>query len=85
METFIVPDAREIASMKRSRCQQVRIQLKNEISFARGDETIGGKSRPEEIAAYSAAVAAIERRLRELAQAAGPANAPGFPDEAAPM
>lgn len=66
MEAYLIPETREIATMSRSRCQQMRIRLKNEISFARGDETVGGHSRENDIAAYKAAVSAIERRLHEF-------------------
>jgi len=45
----------------------MRIRLKNEISFARGDEAIGGGSSEEAVAAYKKAIEMIERRLHELA------------------
>ena len=44
MEDIVVPTTTEIFSMSPARCQQERIRLKNEISFARGDETTGGPS-----------------------------------------
>jgi hypothetical protein len=45
----------------------MRIRLKNEISFARGDEAIGGGSNEEAVAAYKKAIEMIDERLRELA------------------
>ena len=41
MEDIVVPTTTEIFNMSSMRCQQERIRLKNEISFARGDETTG--------------------------------------------
>ncbi len=67
MEQIIIPTTREIASMSSERCQYMRIRLKNEISFARGDEAIGGGSNEEPVAAYKRAIGMIERRLHELA------------------
>jgi hypothetical protein len=46
----------------------MRIRLKNEISFARGDEAIGGGSNEEAVAAYKRAVEMIEERSHELAR-----------------
>jgi hypothetical protein len=45
----------------------MRIRMKNEISFARGDEAIGGGSNEEAVAAYKKAIKMIDERLRELA------------------
>jgi hypothetical protein len=67
MEQIIIPTTREMASMSWERCQYMRIRLKNEISFARGDEAIGGGSNEEPVAAYKRAIEMIERRLQELA------------------
>jgi hypothetical protein len=67
MEQIIIPSAREIATMSWGRCQYMRIRLKNEISFARGDEAIGGGSNEEAVAAYKRAIEMIEQRSRELA------------------
>jgi hypothetical protein len=67
MQQVIIPTVDEIASMSWERCQYMRIRLKNEISFARGDEAIGGGSNEEAIAAYKKAIEMIEQRLRELA------------------
>ena len=52
--------------MPSMRCQQERIRLKNEISFARGDETTGGPSNADRIAALKAALEQIEDRLQAL-------------------
>ncbi len=67
MQQVITPTAREIATMSWERCQYMRIRMKNEISFARGDEAIGGGSNEEAIAAYKKAIKIIDERLRELA------------------
>ena len=66
MQQITIPTAREIATMSSERCQYMRIRLKNEISFARGDEAIGGGSNEAAVAAYKKAVAMIEQRSREL-------------------
>jgi hypothetical protein len=67
MEQVIIPTAWEIGTMSWERCQYMRIRLKNEISFARGDEAIGGGSNEEAVAAYKKAIKLIDERLRELA------------------
>jgi hypothetical protein len=67
MQQVIIPTAREIATMSWERSQHMRIRLKNEISFARGDEAIGGGSNEEAVAAYKKAIEMIEQRLHELA------------------
>jgi hypothetical protein len=67
MQQVIIPTAREIATMSWERCQYMRIRLKNEISFARGDEAIGGGSNEEAVEAYKKAIKMIDERLRELA------------------
>ncbi len=67
MQQVIIPTAGEIATMSWERSQYMRIRLKNEISFARGDEAIGGGSNEEAIAAYKKAIKMIDERLRELA------------------
>lgn len=67
MEQVTIPTAREIATMSWECCQYMRIRLKNEISFARGDEAIGGGSNEEAVAAYKKAIEMIEQRLHELA------------------
>jgi hypothetical protein len=67
MEQITIPTGREIATMSSERCQYMRIRLKNEISFARGDEAIGGGSNEEAVAAYKRAIEMIEQRSRELA------------------
>jgi hypothetical protein len=67
MKQIMIPTNWEIATMSWERCQYMRIQLKNEISFARGDEAIGGWSSEEAVAAYKRAIEMIERRLHELA------------------
>jgi len=41
MEQIIIPTAWEIATMSWERCQYMRIRLKNEISFAGGNEADG--------------------------------------------
>jgi hypothetical protein len=67
--------------MSWERCQYMRIRLKNEISFARGDEAMGGGSSEEAVAAYKRAIEAykraiemIERRSRQLASIAEAGN-----------
>ena len=74
MLQVIIPTAREIATMSWERCEYMRIRLKNEISFARGDEAIGGGSNEEAVAAYKKAIKLIDERLRELASIGAPAN-----------
>jgi hypothetical protein len=74
MQQVIIPTAHEIATMSWERCQYMRIRLKNEISFARGDEAIGGGSNEEAVAAYKKAIKLIDERLRELASIGAPAN-----------
>jgi hypothetical protein len=67
MEQIIIPTAWEIATMSWERCQYMRIRLKNEISFAQGDEAMGGGSSEEAVAAYKRAIEMIERRSHQLA------------------
>ncbi len=50
MEQIIIPTAWEIATMSWEGCQYMRIRLKNEISFARGNEAMGGGSSEEAVA-----------------------------------
>ncbi len=66
MDEILIPTTSEILNMSSERCQQERIRLKNEISFARGDEVTGGPSNKDKIAAYKAAIEAIEERLEAL-------------------
>jgi hypothetical protein len=66
MEDIVVPNTNEIFNMSSIRCQSERIRLKNEISFARGDETIGGRYNPDRIAGLKAALGLIENRLEAL-------------------
>jgi hypothetical protein len=66
VEDIVVPTTREIFNMSSMRCQQERIRMKNEISFARGDETTGGPSNANRIAAIKAALGQIEDRLQNL-------------------
>jgi len=66
MEDIVVPTTSEIFTMSSMRCQSERIRLKNEISFARGEETIGGRSNLDRIAGLKAALELIENRLGVL-------------------
>lgn len=66
MEKIVIPTTTEIFAMSRHRCHQERIRLKNEISFARGDEAIGGPPSQVKIAAFNRAVEAIDERLHDL-------------------
>jgi len=59
-----IPSTEEILNLSWPRCQQERIRLKNEISFARGDEIIGGPSSADRVAALNLAIELIEERLR---------------------
>jgi FAD binding domain len=59
-----IPSTEEILNLSWPRCQQERIRLKNEISFARGDEIIGGPSSADRVAALNFAIELIEERLR---------------------
>jgi hypothetical protein len=67
MEQILIPSTREIATMPWEHCQYMRIRLKNEISFARGDEAIGGGSNEEAVTEYKEAIKIIDERLHELA------------------
>ena len=51
MKQVIIPTSREKPTMSWERCQYMRIRLKNEISFARGDEAIGGGSSEKVVTA----------------------------------
>ena len=64
MEEVIIPSTEQILNLSWVRCQQERIRLKNEISFARGDETVGGPSSTDRVAALNLAIGVIEERLR---------------------
>jgi len=66
MEEIMIPTVGEISTMPASRCQQERVRLRNEISFARGDETTGGPSNQDKIAAFKAALELIDDRLETL-------------------
>jgi hypothetical protein len=66
MEDIVVPTTTEIFNMPQARCQQERIRLKNEISFARGDETTGGPPNAERISAFKLALEQIEDRLQMI-------------------
>ena len=74
MEQIMIPTTREIATRSWERCQYIRTRLKNEISFARGDEAMGGGSRKEAVAEYKRAIEMIERRSHELASIGGTGN-----------
>jgi hypothetical protein len=67
MEEISIPTTSEILEMSSIRCLEERLRLKNEISFARGDETTGGPSNKDKIAAYRAAIESIELRIESLA------------------
>jgi hypothetical protein len=62
-----VPTKEEILKMSWARCQQERIRMRNEISFARGDETIGGPSSAARVAKCNRVIEMIEERLVQLA------------------
>jgi hypothetical protein len=66
MDEIIIPTKRDISQMSATFCQQERIRLKNEISFARGDETTGGPSSEGKIAVLKIALELIEGRLEML-------------------
>lgn len=66
MEEIMIPTVYEIVNMTAERCQQERIRLRNEISFARSDETTGGPTNEGKLAAFKTALAAIEERLELL-------------------
>ena len=67
MEEILIPTNSEILDMSLSRCLEERIRLKNEISFARGDETTGGPSNKDKIANYKAAIELIELQMDKFA------------------
>jgi hypothetical protein len=66
MEEILISTTSEILSMSLSRCLDDRIRLKNEISFARGDETTSGPSNKDKIARYKAAIESIEVQIEKL-------------------
>ena len=66
MEEILIPSPAEILKMSLMRCQQERIRMKNEISFARGEETTGGPSSRARVATLNAAIQIIEERLLYL-------------------
>ena len=66
MDEIIIPTKSDIGRMSADYCQQERIRLKNEISFARGDETTGGPSNEDKIAEFKIALELIEGRLEML-------------------
>ena len=66
MEDILIPTATDILNMSSTRCQHERIRLKNEVSFARGEETIGGPSNTERLAVLKVAIEQIEGRLQML-------------------
>lgn len=66
MEDIVVPTTSEIFNMSSIRCQSERIRLKNEISFARGEEITGGRSNLDRIAELKVALELIESRLEAL-------------------
>ncbi len=66
MEEILIPTISDILRMSLTYCQQERIRLKNEISFARGDETTGGPSNERKIAELKRALESIEERLEML-------------------
>jgi hypothetical protein len=68
MEEILIPTTSEIFDMSSTRCLQERLRLRNEISFARGDEATGGPSNKEKIAEYQVAIEAIELRLEALSR-----------------
>ena len=74
MNEIVIPSLGQIATMSPERCQQERLRLRNEISFARGNALWGGPSAEEKIAAYKQALDAIGERLEELKHAAGSAR-----------
>jgi hypothetical protein len=67
MEDVLIPREKEILKMSWARCQQERVRMRNEISFARGDETTGGPSSAARVGAYNRAIEIIEERLFWLA------------------
>jgi hypothetical protein len=66
MEEITIPTKSDIVRMSAAYCQQERIRLKNEVSFARGDETTGGPSNEDKIAELKIALELIEGRLEML-------------------
>jgi hypothetical protein len=67
MEEVLILGKEEILKMSWTRCQQERVRMRNEISFARGDETIGGPSSADRVAVYNRVIEIIEERLDQLA------------------
>jgi hypothetical protein len=66
MQEVKLPSTNEIAAMSIELLRQERIRLLNEISFAQGEESIGGRPDLEMIDACKGAIAQITARLREL-------------------
>lgn len=67
MEYIVVPTTNEIFNMSSICCQRERIRLKNEISFARGEETTGGRTDTDRISKLKVTLELIEDRLEILA------------------
>jgi hypothetical protein len=61
-----IPSTGEILAMSWTYCQQERIRLRNEISFARGEETTGGPSSTERVAMLNSAIEIIGEQLHRL-------------------
>jgi hypothetical protein len=68
MQNLSVPSIREIGFMSLVKIQRERVRLLNEISFARGEEAIGGKPCEETILACKQAIEAIDERLRTVSR-----------------
>ena len=66
MESIRIPNHSDIATMSLSVCELERTRLRNEISFARGDASLGGPSGEEIIVACNEAVKVINERMSEL-------------------
>jgi hypothetical protein len=63
----IIPDEREIATMSRSRLQLECLQIRNEISFARGSALWGGPPVEETLTRLKNALRMLEERISQLA------------------
>ena len=66
MEDITIPTIEEITKMSRSRCQHVRLRLKNEISFAGCNAMWGGPASDTLISALKHAIDVIDNRMHAL-------------------
>ena len=60
---LVIPSLEEISQMSAEDLKDVRISLKNEVSFKLGDASIGGPSHATEVAELNRLIKAVEQML----------------------